>query len=78
LTGEPLKLIYSNVRPGDQPLYIADTSKLQAHTGWKPRRRLADTLESILAFWNRHVANDRGEAGKRPAELAPVLQQEVA
>jgi CDP-paratose 2-epimerase len=78
LTGEPLKLVYSKVRPGDQPLYIADTSKLQAHTGWKPRRRLAETLESILDFWNRHVAKGHGEAGKRPAELAPVLQQEVA
>ena len=51
MTGEPLHLNYSDVRPGDQPLYIADTAKLEHHTGWRARRSLADTLESIHAFW---------------------------
>ena len=51
LTGEPLHLNYSQVRPGDQPLYIADTAKLERDTGWRPRRSLGDTLESIHAFW---------------------------
>lgn len=78
LTGEPLKLNYSNVRPGDQPLYIADTAKLQKHTGWKPQRTLRDTLESILNFWNRHLAKPHSELTKDHADLAPALQQEVA
>jgi CDP-paratose 2-epimerase len=78
LTGEPLKLCFSKVRPGDQPLYIADTSKLQAHTGWKPRRGLDDTLESILDFWNRHFAKGHAAIGQRRTDLAPALQQEVA
>ena len=51
LTGEPLLLNYSDVRPGDQPLYIADTAKLERDTGWRARRSLADTLQSIHAFW---------------------------
>ena len=51
MTGEPLRLNYSEVRPGDQPLYIADTAKLEHDTGWRARRSLADTLESIHAFW---------------------------
>lgn len=78
LTGEPLKLNYSKVRPGDQPLYIADTSKLQAHTGWKPRRGLDDTLGSILDFWNRHLAKGRAETASRHGDFASALQQEVA
>lgn len=51
MTGEPLHLNYSEVRPGDQPLYVADTAKLERDTGWRARRSLADTLESIHAFW---------------------------
>ena len=51
MTGRPLRLNYSEVRPGDQPLYIADTAKLENHTGWQARRSLTDTLESIHAFW---------------------------
>jgi CDP-paratose 2-epimerase len=47
-------LCYSDVRPGDQPLYIADTSKLAAHTGWQPRRSLDDTLEDIHGFWQAY------------------------
>lgn len=55
MTGETLRLNYSDVRPGDQPLYIADTSKLQHDTGWSPRRSLDDTLQSIHAFWQANV-----------------------
>ena len=53
-TGVSPSLCYSEVRPGDQPLYIADTSKLAAHTGWSPRRSLNDTLADIYGFWRGH------------------------
>jgi CDP-paratose 2-epimerase len=78
LTGEPLKLKYSSVRPGDQPLYVADTSKLYSHTGWKPRRSLAETLDSILEFWNRNFGKAHSEPVTTRVDLAPALQQEVA
>jgi CDP-paratose 2-epimerase len=48
------KIRYRDVRPGDQPLYIAETAKLSAHTGWRPRRSLDDTLKDIHAFWRDH------------------------
>ncbi len=49
-------LRHSGVRPGDQPLYISDTAKFSADTGWAPRRSLNQTLESIQAFWNSNRA----------------------
>jgi CDP-paratose 2-epimerase len=49
-TKRSLRLDFSQVRPGDQPLYISDTSKLEQHTGWRPRRSLAQILDSIYQF----------------------------
>lgn len=74
-TGVNPSLRYSEVRPGDQPLYIADTSKLAAHTGWHPRRSLSETLKDIDSFWRSH----RRLLGEhRPAMAAPELVEEVA
>jgi CDP-paratose 2-epimerase len=50
-TGCPLHLEYSDTRPGDQPLYISDTSKLQRCTGWRPTRSLDHIFEDIHRFW---------------------------
>ncbi len=76
LTGIDLNLRYSTVRPGDQALYIADTAKLYRATGWKPRRSLSETLESILDFWNQNHAKVR--PGVAAESHAPALQGEVA
>lgn len=51
-TGKPLNLHYDAVRPGDQPLYIADTSKLERDTGWRPQRSLNAILQDIEDFWH--------------------------
>jgi CDP-paratose 2-epimerase len=53
----PLHLRYTEVRPGDQPLYISNTAKLEAHTGWKARHSLDDILEDIETFWHNEIAN---------------------
>jgi CDP-paratose 2-epimerase len=53
-TGVAPSLRYSEVRPGDQPLYIAEISKIAAHTQWRPRRSLKDTLGDIHEFWRNH------------------------
>jgi CDP-paratose 2-epimerase len=50
--GISARLTFSATRPGDQPLYIADTSKLQALTGWVPRRSVDDILDAIETFWH--------------------------
>ena len=56
-TGERINVRECPVRPGDQPLYISDTSKLEAHTGWRPQRSLADTLASIHDFWKKNSSH---------------------
>ena len=76
ITGCDLNLRYSKVRPGDQPLYIADTGKLRNLTGWKPRRSIGEILRAILQFWNETHAKGRAETAV-PLH-APALQQEVA
>ena len=53
-TGTRLRLRYEATRPGDQPLYISNTGKLTAHTGWHPRRSLAQILGDIQSFWSTH------------------------
>jgi CDP-paratose 2-epimerase len=68
-------LRYSQVRPGDQPLYIADTARLSAHTGWQPYRSLTATLEDIHAFWRTHrgllrAHNNRLHAQELVGEVA--------
>jgi CDP-paratose 2-epimerase len=75
-TGEQIDIRTCEVRPGDQPLYISDTFKLAAHTGWRPRRSLTDTLESIHDFWRTH----RAHIGivRQPVDLVPELAGEVA
>ena len=55
-TAMPLNLEYRGARPGDQPLYISDTSKLERHTGWQPSRSLDRILDDIHSFWQ----NNRG------------------
>ena len=51
MTGNPVDITYRDSRPGDQPLYITNTSKLQGLTGWRPTRSLDETLENLLTFW---------------------------
>ncbi|MBS1815933.1 MAG: GDP-mannose 4,6-dehydratase [Acidobacteria bacterium] len=71
-TGHALHLKYSEVRPGDQPLYISDTSKLQQHTGWNPTRSISQILDNIHAFW-------RNNSDKIFTEVPnDLLEQEVA
>lgn len=70
-----LHLQHSEVRPGDQPLYVTDTSKLREHTGWKPARSVAETLESIYQFWN---ANQEKIIVHGPAAVQEELEKELA
>ena len=53
-TGIQPMLRYTEMRPGDQPLYVADTSKLTAHTGWRPQRSCNETLRAIHDFWDKN------------------------
>ena len=79
-TGLPLHLSYTASRPGDQPLYISDTSKLELLTGWKAQRSLEDILESIETFWhtNRDQISSAPNAKPTFTPTAELLQQGVA
>jgi len=41
-------------RPGDQPIYITDFSKLQKHVGWSPRFSVQQTVKSIRDWWEEN------------------------
>jgi GDP-4-dehydro-6-deoxy-D-mannose reductase len=45
----------ARVRPVDQPLLIADASKLRAAVGWAPRHSIQQTLADMLEFWRKPV-----------------------
>lgn len=71
LTGVTPRLAYAASRPGDQPLYISDTARLQGDTGWHARHSVADILQSIQEFWNNNAevigGRFRGSASAEPA-----------
>ncbi|AXC14613.1 UDP-glucose 4-epimerase [Acidisarcina polymorpha] len=75
-TGMTPQVRYSNVRPGDQPLYISDTGKLSLHTGWSARYSLERTVESLHNFWldNRPML----ESHRFSTEQVSLLHEEVA
>jgi len=77
-TGMPLRLEYTAVRPGDQPLYITDTHKIESHTGWKARRSISNILEDIERFWHQHRDAIAGQSAAFVEPAAAVLQREVA
>ncbi|WP_128915557.1 GDP-mannose 4,6-dehydratase [Granulicella sibirica] len=78
-TGLAPVLQYDDVRPGDQPLYISDTSKLTLHTGWKPRRSCRETLKAIHDFWsgNRALLQHQRQAAIQ-GEVSDLVAEEVA
>lgn len=46
----------ARVRPVDQPLLIADPSKLKAATGWEPQLSIEQTLADMLEYWRTSIA----------------------
>ena len=79
-TGLPLHLTYTDTRPGDQPLYVSDTSKLQLLTGWRAKRSLTDILQDVEAFWheNRSRISEESVAPTQAMQNRELLPQEVA
>lgn len=53
----PVRVEAARVRSVDQPLLVADSSKLVAATGWKPQYEIEQTLADMLAYCrNAHPA----------------------
>lgn len=74
LTGRLYRVRRFAVRPGDQPLYIADTSKLSSLTGWRARRSLDETLGDIHSFW----LQNRATIERIMNAPRPILVDEIA
>jgi len=75
-TGALPELRSSEVRLGDQPLYVSDTTKLSRATGWSARHSLPQILGSIHTFWHRNhelIARQRA-----PESAADLVAEEVA
>ncbi len=78
-TGMKPVIRYDGTRPGDQPLYISDTSKLTAHTGWKARRSCVETLKAIHSFWSGNRALLASQRNVRAEiERSSFVAEEVA
>ena len=69
LTGRRLRYHFTKTRPGDQLVYVTDTSKLRRATGWEPKLTVRQTLERIYEFWkrNRDVFEPAAQWERRPA-----------
>jgi len=73
LTGRSLTYSHERRRPGDQLIYVSDSSKLTRDSGWKPRTSVQETLLAIYRFWTQHPAIF-GESRRREVEAAlPAL-----
>jgi CDP-paratose 2-epimerase len=51
-TGHRVRYSMEAVRPGDQPVYVTDYSKLRHHIGWEPGMSVNDILRNIHE-WRR-------------------------
>ncbi len=58
-TGARIRVEYKDARPGDQQIYVSNTVKLRARTGWAPRRGLEATLADIAAWGRAHLPRMR-------------------
>jgi len=52
----PVRVDPARVRPVDQPLLIADASKLRAAVGWEPRYTIKQTLADMLEFCRKTLS----------------------
>lgn len=77
-TGKVARCCFREVRPGDQPLYISDTRKLQELTGWQARRSLSDTLQAIHEFWQQNRERIAAAAAANSTESAEPAEMEAA
>jgi GDP-4-dehydro-6-deoxy-D-mannose reductase len=55
----PIRADVARLRPVDQPLLVADATKLRAATGWQPHFTIEQTLRDMLDFYRSSI-NLRG------------------
>ena len=50
LTGRPLRPAFSDWRPGDQPVFIADVARAAEALGWRPRTGVSEGVEKLTRW----------------------------
>ena len=80
LTGKRLAYQLRPLRPGDQPVYITDFSKLQRAIGWRPRVGIRQTLQSIYEWWtdNRAIFTGAPVSLPKTSALVRIPEAEAA
>jgi CDP-paratose 2-epimerase len=80
ITGVLPILRHSDIRPGDQPLYISNTHKVETETGWSASYSVGETLKSIHTFWksNQELLHDQRSQSVNHEAAAELVSQEVA
>jgi UDP-glucose-4-epimerase GalE len=58
VTGKPVPVKEGPRRPGDPPVLVASSEKIQRELGWKPR--YTDLRSIVEAAWNWHSKHPRG------------------
>jgi CDP-paratose 2-epimerase len=71
MTGKRLHYELRKTRPGDQPVYITDYSKLQQHIGWKPSVSVRETLKQIYDWSHNNQGILRTELPHVSISMAP-------
>jgi len=70
LTGCELDYVRDECRPGDQPVYITDYTKIQRDTAWKPQISVKQTLELLREFWEENRENIADRVMAQPSAFA--------
>ncbi|HEY4504765.1 MAG TPA: GDP-mannose 4,6-dehydratase [Candidatus Paceibacterota bacterium] len=54
LTGKNLKFLFSETRPGDQPIFVADIRKAKNELGWQPQIGVDEGIKDIVTWIQTH------------------------
>ena len=74
LTGYRLEYELQTIRPGDQPLYVTDFSKLQRQVGWEPKMSVREILSNIHAWWKENADFFQVPTLARPLPVPQLAQ----
>jgi CDP-paratose 2-epimerase len=76
-TGAKPEFSFAPARPGDQPFYVTDFSKLTHLTGWRPEVSVAEALLGIFYWWrrNRVLFADQEEQETTPVPAFAPLEE---
>jgi len=66
-----LSYTFSEVRQGDQPIFISDNSAIERDAGWKPKTGVQEGITQLLAWLKRHRSGLE-QFYVTPAELKAV------